>query len=561
MLSIGNRLPDGFYMPDLASADNSIGDRSYAEIPAEANTVFNSSNNVIEFVITNSSAFWDSMNSYIRFKLTADIKHKSPASGAATIACKSAYLNEGGGHALIKDIEILSASNTSLERIREYPKWYSIASSVVHSRDYIDRDGMREGDSADYMKNLLELPPIQDSTATTVVFSADMGINGIVRPLDTILVGGRLLSVASVSDTTITFTAVDAPNAVVNDEFNTETAYLVTGDLSARVLAATETDYDICLQPLSGFLESDVVKCLPYFAGSGIRVRITLAPAWQAFSVFGITAPNITASYTINNPVYVCNMVRPREAVMNEWYAKYKAGEITYSFLSPTQASTTIATTTGQQVINVPVGVRSAKAFLMRIQDDRAQSEASGAVNCGLSSWAVDKSAQGLRAGLKSFQVSAGGQYYFPTSQPLNTEKKNLSEVLTHVQACFYSLGSSLLPVRFLPSEWHAFQSRARFHIHERGGLDSVRESEPQRLILGCLMSKDPSPMSGIDLSANSLIVNLDFGSPHYKADNFSPTAATAVGTATPSSRHFQMFVVHDRFISVSADRGTVVRS
>jgi hypothetical protein len=314
----------------------------------------------------------------------------------------------------------------------------------------------------------------------------------------------------------------------------------------------------LCMQPLSGFLESKQVKALPFFAGSGIKLRFTLADSWECFTFAEepVGAGHLV-SFKILNPVYVANLVAPREAVFNDWYAQYKSGSLTYEFVSPFSNivnTNSNAATAFNFTINS--GIRSAKGFMMRIQNTRATSQSPANTTAALSSWTCDSVAQGLKVGLSSFQVNAGGQYYFPLSRPMDTSAVVGAgyancEILAHMQSLYYSLGNIMQSVRFKSVEWRGVQSGN--NIFERG--NSVGSAEPQRLIIGCRLAKDPSGMSGIDLSANNLIISLNF---ETASQLFATMGAAALSIA--SNRTLVMYILHDRYVTLSSDKGTVVR-
>lgn len=560
-LDIGTALPEGFYMPPLVSADTALGDRTFIEIPSESGIEFSASNPNIEFNIVNSRSFLDTQNSYLRFDLQV-----TQANGSST--SQKCYISEGGSHALFKTVEILTASNTQIERIEAYNKFYAMVSSMTQSQEYVNQIGHREGDSADGASGdeflILTGTVSAPGGATTLtgsgtLFESEVSVgNNITVRTDT---GDVVYQIATItSDTVLTTSAnialtsagalvgIQRPIAPTGDEIPARKSVCDQGSGKTR----------LCMQPLSGFLESKEVKALPFFAGSGIKLRFTLADAWECFSFAEEkSGTGYAVTFKIFNPVYVANLVAPREAVFNDWYAQYKSGSLTYEFVSPFSNivnTASNAATAFNYTINS--GIRSAKGFMMRLQNTRATAQSAAGDAAAISSWTCDSVAQGLKVGLSSFQVNAGGQYYFPLSRPMDTSATVGAgyancEILAHMQSLYYSLGNILQSVRFKSVEWRGV--RSAFNIFERG--NNFGSSEPQRLIIGCRLAKDPSGMSGIDLSANNLIVSLNFET----ESKIFATMATATA-ATASNRTLVMYILHDRYVTLSADKGTVVR-
>ncbi len=574
-LAFSPRLPDGFYIPELSTADSALGDRTFVEIPAEGNTIFRQGGRTtIEFKATNNKAFMDTANSYIRGQLICGVS-RADISGEITEAAnpaipdryKTAYIAEGGIHAFIQTVEILTANNTLLERIDNYNKFYSIMSTASHPRDYVDCVGSRELDSVGYgsLRRLTGTIGIAVSgtpdkfgavTGSSTVFLSQLRLGDLIS-LNTDLLSAPVYKVVEISsDTAAKIVRIDGANFTTAVS-SSSVAYACTEDdqvQPARWRAAKGDLVQFGFQPLSGFLESPEVKALPFMAGGGFIIRLTLDFPWKALAIAEDLNTKCVPYFEIRNPMLVANMVNPREDLMAEWREAYEEGRITYSFVSPFYSNSNDSSGQGSpNVITINSALRSVKGFVARIQDSRANQESAADALIGVSSHFVDSIAQGKKAGLSSFMINAGGQYYFPLSQPLDTTNVMNSELLGHLQNMLGALGNTIQQTRFKNSDWSSVYSMK--DAYQRGV--SIGNSEPQRLILGCLLSKDPSPMSGIDLSSNNLVVSLNFNSDH-RLRVFGTGLEAAAGT--DHKRFFHMFILHDRFITCSAKEGTVVR-
>lgn len=617
-LDIAPTLPQGMFLPDLMSADQAIGMVQNVEIPADnSGTSFTpTGNRVIEFLITNTGGFWDTINSYVRFQVSAVVQ------SATDTQSFHAYLAEGGVHALFQTVEILSAnSNTSIERIDRYNRYYSQISTLTQPRNYVDSVGCREGDSAEFLSYSQNIPlsaqPVligSGAISTAGVVSAFVDPSGVasnilkyatsisatevlIVPKTTPAAGSegavsmRLkISAASSSGFTLQMLSGIAPFLLAvnydiylpysqagvgrasNTINNSSGATSPDGPMRWQIGSNSNTTANtlatglssgaiqVCWQPLLGFLEMPELKLLPFFAGGGLRLRCTLADAWECFSFTvpgstgsAVTVATASASYAIINPFLVAKIVYPTDSLMDEFYGRYKNAQplLNYAFQSPMHAFNQDSQgSNGSSTFNIQSGLRSGKGFMMRIQDARGATQTSS-LDVGESSWTCDSIAQGKKAGLSTFQLSAGGQFYFPLSRPMSVQDDQANmELMAHAQALFGGLGPIQNQFRCKPAEWQSIFSLD--HLQERGS--SVGNSEPQRLVIACPIRRDPSLMSGIDLSVNALLVNLYFNVASTLTD--FPTGGAGAG----SPRYFFMFILHDRIVSLNATNGTVVR-
>jgi len=593
-LEIAPTLPQGMFLPDLMSADQAIGMVQNVEIPADnSGTSFGpNSNRVIEFLVTNTGAFMDTINSYIRFNVSAVVNT------TATTQSFRAYLSEGGVHSLFQTIEILSAnSNTSIERIDRYNRYYSQVSTLTQPRQYVESVGVREADSADFIPSQYPLSVAMPGTVTIVngtatgvstLFTKFLGVGMEIIAVSTAGVSSRLVVISVASDTSCVLaqlgnaaTSADvdlaaltllflsagqngigrASNAGAGYSSPDGAARWQVGSNSNKTVATIATSLNngaiqVCFQPLLGFLEMPELKLLPFFAGGGIRIRLTLADAWECFAFDETPGPAANANYAIMNPFLVARLVYPTDSLMDEFYGRYKSTTplLNYAFQSVVHSffqESGSGGAAGTQNMNIQSGLRSGKGFMMRIQDARGATNITNQTDPGKTSWCTDSIAQGRKAGLDTFQVSAGGQFYFPLSRPLSVKDDTANlELLAHAQALFGGLGNVYNQIRCKPAEWQSIFSLD--HLRERGS--SVGNSEPQRLVIACPIRRDPSLMSGIDLSVNPLLVNLNFDTA-ITLTNYT----TGVGEGT-TSRYFFIFILHDRIVSLNAGNGTVVR-
>lgn len=316
--------------------------------------------------------------------------------------------------------------------------------------------------------------------------------------------------------------------------------------IDSRTYYANTADAKVCLQLNAPFFS--MPEWVPLFLiRGGLRLNMDMerpefclasnaVPAGTGFSGVDVVLKNVK---------FVCKMIQPDESLAQSYLAQYKGEGIVYSFLNYNFHSFVDAGNAGFESHKITSGVRSARHFLARIQDSRAQTVSGAAVDAGKSTFTADSIAQGRKAGLEEFQLESGSERY-PLAGPLICSSTDNSELWISAQDAVGVQGSLLSQPRCLPEQW-------REQVHTYADLDQGRQNgklESDRLVLAVDLSRDASPYAGLDLSLNSLQCNVKYDAVFENVDY--ATGANAV----TEKRYLITFVGYDSSLLLSEQAG-----
>ena len=322
-----------------------------------------------------------------------------------------------------------------------------------------------------------------------------------------------------------------------------------SGQAPARKRVANTDASLVAFQPLVPFLQMS--EWIPLFLiRGGLRISLDLDRPEFCLSAprepgSGFTATNVI----MENCYYVSKMITPDESLAQQYLQAYRGAGLHYSMLGYKHFLNNIPSgSTGTRTIRVDPGVRSARHYLGRIQNVRAETVTASNATGGQSTWTVDCAAQGLKANLIEFQCEIGSERY-PQSRPIKTDSVDNNEMLVELQHAFQSIGAPLQLHRFKQSQWAAVADQYRSF---EDGL-SVGKADSSRLILAANFSRDTSPFAGVDCLLNPLHIlpNFSAGSVVTNMAGTSP-ANTAL--------YLHSFIGHDVTVSLSADQGILIK-
>jgi len=516
---------------------------------AQTNYSYSSTNKII-FDISSPSSFIDFLNSYIRFKVTCTLNNNG-------VDDTSKYISETGAHSFFERLEIFTKSGTLIERLDDYNRLVSIFSTASQPRDYIESCLHPAGDSVEHCsKSVCDLSGKSLGTATI----AGQNIGNVSSGCITVdLNDGDVIQITG-SDGVNTKSEIHTVLNIVSDvAFDITAPTTLTSATSIVILSsasrdvqsvrkkvANTADYKLCFQPFSSFLNNG--NLIPLFLmRGGLRIELTLAN--PAFVLASECVPKGTgfsgADVVIKNPEWMCHMLQPDQSLSDMYLQLYNAGAIQYMFTGYRRFQNIVASGTGEQTLSHQSNVRSAKHILTRIQDERARTVTGATVNSGKSTYTADSVAQGLAAGVSSYQIQSGS-FLAPESTPLEVSAGK-SEVATELMRVMGTLGVVLKQGR---AEYHEFaESDGKWDPAQTG-----RRTDSQRLILSAHMGRDPSPFSGIDLSLNVLNEKINFGSAYNLTDNDGTSNSAA------AQRYITSFIGFDSSMHLSSE-GTVIFS
>lgn len=548
-------LPVGVSIAEPASASTHVLRSELRRYYPQAQTEYSySTTNKIIFDISSPSSFVDFLNSYIRFKVTCTLNNNG-------IPDASRYIAETGAHSFFERLEIFTKSGTLIERIDDYNRLVSIFSTASQPRDYIETCLHPAGDSVEHCsKSVCDLSgkPLTGSLAASSGANVNLTTKTGCATLEL-----NIGDLVKISDGTTT--AVHEVTAVTNDDqFAVKpnppanpTSIVILSSASRDVQSvrnkvANTADYKLCFQPFSSFLNNG--NLIPLFLmRGGLRIELTLAnPAFVLASECPpkVGSPATGTGFTgadvvIKNPEWLCHMLQPDQSLSDMYLQLYNAGAIQYMFTGYRRFQNIVGSGTGEQTLAHQSNVRSAKHILTRIQDQRARTVTGATVNAGKSTFTADSIAQGLAAGVSSYQIQSGS-FLAPESTPLEVSAGK-SEVATELMRVMGTLGVVLKQGR---AEYHEFaESDGKWDPAQTG-----RRTDSQRLILSAHMGRDPSPFSGIDLSLNVLNEKINFGSAYNLTDSDGSSNSVA------AQRYITSFIGFDSSVHISSE-GVVVFS
>lgn len=545
--------PSGAVMPPLSSASAHVINCQLKEIrPLGQSTFSYNGNSRITFDISSPSEFIDFSNSYLRFNLTCTLTNDGNN-------VTSKYLAEGGGQSMFSSITVETQSGTQIERIDGANRLAAIFRSFGTSKNVVDTGFLREVDSIDYKQIAINQRTVSlDLTGSTVGAGNISSYSGNFYA-DGVEVGDLVFVTDGAAPSSGVVTAINSATDIdvsgLSASAGATAGTLYTNNVfsnPARLAAANTADYTVCMQPFSYFLRSS--RFFPLFlVRGGLRIHMDLErPEWVLASNEAPTGAGFAnANYTIDSPVYVCQMIHPDQSLMQQYLDKFNSeGGVEIPFNVYRYRQSTFSGS-GAHGFQNQANMRSARLCIIQQQDVRAQNVSTGNAAVGSSTYMVDSIAQGLKAFLTRLQLVSGSERY-PLSGPMNLDSESNSEALMEAQRALNISGSNVLMThRFLPEQYASYQSQVDYL--QQGNANGLAD-ESQRLYFIVRLYRDSSMFSGLNLSLSQLEVNLQY-SAQYELPSF-PSGRT--GTA--SDRYINSWVMGDALLSIS-DKGVVVLS
>lgn len=554
-LIVNTSIPVGAISHSVSSASKHIIKSKLQRFYPESQTEYTpEGNNELVFHIASPAEMWDPTSSYIRFKLNTALNFN----GANDL---TKYLAEGGAHALFQKVEIFTRAGVLIERVDEYNKLYSLMSSASMSRDFVEYSKQDEADSGE------PYSPFITVNYTTASYD-DAG--GAVDRLFENLAGSALSEIA-VGDKVQIITTIGVFERIVESVPNDNSfqvtvalgADVAAGNISSiqfadkpktvRELYANTANVEVMMCPWSSFLNNGSYIPLQLIRG-GLRVVFTLARAPYVMSTRNISlqggADFSGANYTISTPEWMCQMYQPDESLNAQMLDMYKNQGLHYMFPIYRHFLDVVGGGASTENLNHHVNLRSVRSVYQKIQDQRANIITSN-VDGGASTYTADSIAQGLKAGLGTYQYSVGS-LRFPESSPTKLTSISNAEALKELKRTMGQMGANnVFDKRFEPCEWRS--SRCSKYPNESGN-----RAESQRLILSANMARDPTPFSGVDASLANLQSELKFDSPY---DFTKSDGVSALDTPINNpQRYVHTWVEADAILSLGSE-ATVRRS
>jgi len=570
-LSIAPVLPSGVLPSQATSASKHVVRKRLVEVRSEnASSTFSyDGTSEIIFSISSPSDFWDTANSYIRFKLTCTGK-------ADDANDPSRYLAEGGAHALIRNMVLETSSGVQIARIDRYNKLAQILIQASTSCDYVDEALCIAGDSCEYKTEVGLGSPISSVVAQATYTDATnvllLATNAADAKANIELAVGDLIRVQTlkagvVGVNLVVVVGINAPNSIIVSGMPAGVDYLA-GEVTSltkvvdysqgidpvRKVAANTPGYVMCFQPLAPFLNIQHIPLM--LIRGGLKIRLQLErPAFVLASdaVAGDGVGYTNFGYNITDPVYMCSMIQPDESLSQQFLDKYNSEGLIYEYSGVKHYLETIpSSTTGTHATNLHVGVRSARTLLTKLQNLRAETVSAAIADISKSTYTCDSIAQGLKMSLSEFHVSSGSER-FPQARPVDCTDISNNELYIESQRAMGNVGISVIGKRYGAEGIAEVDGRDKF------GMQVSRTSEKEfvdsnRLFIAIELSRDPSHWSGLDLSLQPLLVETTFKTP-YTLQNVDGTNGAA------SQRYLQNWVMYDCAMILSAAEGINILS
>jgi len=586
-LKIKNVYPVGAIGPTQVPSSSSkhILSRVLQEFNATTNVSYSfASNSRIEIIISSPSSFLDYTNSYLRFKLNTSILRVAAGEQDATRA-----LCSGGGHALIRNIEVSSSSGTTLCRIENYNKLYGSLSYLKSPRGQFDEAHMSEGDSLEYAIEEMSATPLISIVNVAAVAGtwAVVGAGGTLTitaqplegPLLSLVKPGDLMRfntaagtgfgrVTSLTSTVITFLA--ASDAFVQGASPLATAALVVGSSidifpkktykPTRNQAATTVDYDICLQPFLPMLQTGSYMPINLMRG-GIKITIDLEDPIQALMISsGLIATLQAPSYTITSPVFVADLVQPDRELAMAYSDLWKTRGLTVIFTDWKRFQEAATSSVAPYTQTINPSFRSARMYLGFVQNDRTGTNTALTADPWKNSLYADLT-EGRKSGLSQFQITSGA-LQFPSGRLMDTVRGSNAEVLTQAARALSKMDLIVGGYRARSDQLQSlevvdYQYSAK-GIGASAVLGNADEADSNRFYLCMDLSRDDSPFCGLDTNLNQLQVFFNFSKIERLGDLSAP-GTTPGNIVASANRYINSYVAGDAMLLIQEQAGLVV--
>ena len=242
------------------------------------------------------------------------------------------------------------------------------------------------------------------------------------------------------------------------------------------------------------------------------------------------------ATVTVSNPVFVCEFMTPDPSLTETYLNRYRQEGWSYMFGNYSHNLNIIpGGSTGTASFNIQARARSARQFLMQIQNVYHNTVADGTT--GLNTYEADGIAAALKMNLSELQLQAGSER-FPQSRPINVTTLSNAELLTETERAMQQLGAIVFDNRFEAKQY----SERDYVLGKYAFENASAPTDATRMFVAIQLARDPSPWSGIDLSLINLQAELNFDA------------------TTTSDRYIHTWLLHDSAVNIS-HAGTIVYS
>lgn len=489
MAEIEVNAPHELMIQKLSSSGDYILRRRMSEVsPSDGNGTYGSGGNSYKSIFNLSSSgteFLDGTNSYFRCSLTV--------SSATTTANSSliSYLDEGGIHAMIKNVYIKLRNGTDIEALLDYNKLYAMHSNATMSPHQVnDVESMQSGDSMGYHP-VIDPDDIQRYGNT--ILPADYSGAADRYPLPA---ATSILPVADVADAANP-TGAQTRTALARLRSN---AILSKVYITPRQKFANGSEHVVCFKLMSNFLNH--IKYIPLPMLQQLQIVIEWERPSLAYFVEKITtatgAPaNLvdaedTLSYTISDLRYVQNLVEPHADILSAYTRAWKSEGINLSY--PTYKQFHVPFPGGSSFTKEIPGLFNSVRHVLMALVDNASYEENGSAK-GFPSQSIFR-----KNTLKSWIVRCGG-VRFPDHGPINCETDYSPETFSQLMLALNQHNNKLLDTRIKFHEWDATVTRAWNGV---GGNKTFTDST--KFIIGVDMSRHDE-FTGQSTNGNPLVV------------------------------------------------------
>lgn len=536
--------PNGAIPPVVASSSKHIVRRRQVEIVPESNTNYSFlTNSQVVFDINSPTDFCNLADSYIRFNLTTALNNNG-------VAVVNRYLSEGGVHSFWRQITVETGDGTLIAKMDRYNKDYAVLSRALFSKDHINSELWRSGDSVDFsVQNIPNGQPIlrsitgsafalaaQTLTITGGLATQELQVGDLIRLADADQCDwGRVASITN--DTTVVLdglasgAAPAAPGTPLQVQVIRES--VIRGQAPARTLFATTSGIQCNFQPFVPFLM--LKEWIPLFLmRAGLRITLTLDR--PEYCICAPVAPVGTgfsgADIQLSNLVYVCDMIEPDQELMKAYVDMYKTQGIAYPFISMRHFLDTCGSGALTNSTTINANTRSTRYIIQYIQNARGETVRGATGDPCNSTYTCDSVAQGLCAGLRYIQYQAGSET-FPFGRPLDlgasgslpsANVRSNAEVLAQVQKVFGQNSDQYVAKRFYPHEFGCVRSFTK--EYETGAV-----VDASRFLIAMDLGRDSqSVFSGLDLSLAPLQCQLEFDTSYSMFNKDNSAISPALG-------------------------------
>jgi len=463
-----------------SSADFVLRRRQVEILPTEQSVYGSTTGNYrMTFNIGSSGTEWlDGINSYFRWEVEV--------TAATTTADRvlRAHFDEGGAHALIKDVYVQLRNGTRIETLENYNKLYAMLSNLTHSPTHVDSvENMQSGDSMthrpclDPFRNFIK--PYATGAAQANEFT---GVPASAAPGNT---------QADIN------TAIDTVMARFRENVLIEPARRKFARGGKRVLV---------FKLMSNFLNHFKFLPLPMLQGLQIVFELerpNIAFFCEKFATNGTGAAAIlvnaddTINYAITAPRYVASLVEPDQSIVDKYVQAWKTTGISLSYQTYKRDLKSIPNGT-TFTSEIPVQYHSVRHILAAIMDKKSFAADTGNEK-GYPSNSVF-----LKAGLNNY-IFKSGATRLPDHGPVDCSLAYAPEAFAQAMLAMNQHGNKLLDTRIRIWEWDPTISK----FYTDTAQVSQTLTDATKFIVACDTTKHDD-FTGLDVSNQPLQIEMN---------------------------------------------------